>query len=536
MASRQRLSETWNLAVVHPDLALQWDYEKNTGQPEDVTPGSANPAWWRCALGHSWEAPIKKRTGRSDGCPICSGKKVLPGFNDLRTLRPDLAREWHPTRNSTDIARVGRSVALTAWWQCAEGHEWRATVNHRASGTGCPTCANRRIIPGHNDFASRFPDVAREWAQDNACGPDEVAPFSSLIASWTCKLGHTWQARVANRSKGDGCPVCSGHQVRPGFNDLMTTDPIVARQWHPDNVIDPTTVSRGSNVVVTWICPEGHLSQAQVSRRVSSQDTQSLGCPFCSGHRVMVGENDLASTRPDLAAQWSSVNEKMPSEVSQNSGFVAEWECAAGHAWLASVQTRNKGHGCPWCAGQKIMPGVNDFATLYPELLGSWHPTKNSIDPRCIGTHSKEDIVWLCELGHEWTTTPSTRVRGSGCPACAFSGFSQSAPSIVYVLENKILQALKVGIMNQGTSRLQQLARDGWTVAELFDLPEGWMARDIERRVLTWIRHDLKAPPALTAADTKYAGWTETVGTDRVSREALCEAVSVQVASVLANP
>ena len=38
---------------------------------------------------------------RSNGCncPICSGHKVLVGYNDLASLNPELAKEWHPTKN-----------------------------------------------------------------------------------------------------------------------------------------------------------------------------------------------------------------------------------------------------------------------------------------------------------------------------------------------------------------------------------------------------------------------------------------------------
>ena len=75
------------------------------------------------------------------GCPYCSNRRVLAGFNDLATTHPDLAAEWHPHRNG-DL----RPDAVTAgfrgkvWWRCERDHEWEAQVIKRVRRRSCPHC------------------------------------------------------------------------------------------------------------------------------------------------------------------------------------------------------------------------------------------------------------------------------------------------------------------------------------------------------------------------------------------------------------
>ena len=79
---------------------------------------------------------------RVEKCPICSGQKVLEGFNDLATVNPSLAREWHPTLNGKLTAKqvTAGSSKKKVWWLCPRGHEYQATVANRSNGTGCPIC------------------------------------------------------------------------------------------------------------------------------------------------------------------------------------------------------------------------------------------------------------------------------------------------------------------------------------------------------------------------------------------------------------
>ena len=115
-----------DLSTTNPELAKEWNYEKNVNlTPHDVTAGSHKKVWWLCEKGHSYEQIVIKRVNRGYACPYCSGHKALRGFNDLATVNPRLAQEWHPTKNSGitpfDVtAGSGKKV----WWQCPLGHEY----------------------------------------------------------------------------------------------------------------------------------------------------------------------------------------------------------------------------------------------------------------------------------------------------------------------------------------------------------------------------------------------------------------------------
>ena len=144
-AGKRAIPGETDLATLHPGIMEQWDHEKNTLDPGELLPSSHDKVWWRCELGHSWQAVVFSRTkAKATGCPYCTGRLVMPGFNDLGTLKPKLAEEWYQDLNGDlkpDQVTLGSNKK--AWWKCAEGHVWQAAVYSRTrrKGTGCPVCA-----------------------------------------------------------------------------------------------------------------------------------------------------------------------------------------------------------------------------------------------------------------------------------------------------------------------------------------------------------------------------------------------------------
>ena len=318
-----------DLATTHPFLAVEadgWD-------PTTVTSGSGRKVGWVCALDHRWEAAVYSRAAGS-GCPICAGRQVLVGYNDLATVHPDLAAEadgWDPTT-------VTAQSHQKQHWRCALGHRYESSVAHHTNDRGCPYCSGNRVLAGYNDLATTDPELAREA---DGWDPTGYSRGSGVRLGWVCALAHHYTARIPARLVPTGCPYCSGKAVLVGFNDLATTHPELAAEadgW------DPTTVTRGSNAKKGWRCAAlGHYWDAAPNSRTHL----GSGCPVCAGKLVLVGYNDLATTDPELAAEavgWD------PTTVTRRSGKKGRWVCGLGHEWTATVDHRNDGRGCPSCA------------------------------------------------------------------------------------------------------------------------------------------------------------------------------------------
>ena len=144
-AGKRAIPGETDLATARPDMLEEWDYEKNTLKPSEILPSAHDKVWWKCKLGHSWQAMVFSRTREKQaGCPYCTGRKVLAGFNDLATLKPKVAEQWHPTMNSglrPEDVTLGSNKKV--WWKCREGHVWQAAIysQTRSRAAGCPVCA-----------------------------------------------------------------------------------------------------------------------------------------------------------------------------------------------------------------------------------------------------------------------------------------------------------------------------------------------------------------------------------------------------------
>ncbi len=548
-----------DLATVNPEVAAQWHPIKNGDlTPKMITARNSKKVWWICDKGHEWQATPSNRS-KGSGCPYCAGQRALSGINDLGTLRPDIAAQWHPTKNGDLLPKdVMPGTNKKVWWQCEKGHEWQASVNNRSRGTGCPYCSGRIAISGENDLATIYPKLAMQWhpTKNGNLKPSEVTIKSNKKVWWICDKGHEWQAVISSRSAGQGCPQCYSERQtsfpeqailyylinitpaegRVKFNNKYEVDiylpemktaieydglywhsnkeslirekqkdkylveagirlirikeidahqslpidepdtiycyysqnnkylnnvierllhhigifngidididrdktiiwnryivsekktslayvlPEIAAEWHPtkNGTLMPTQITPGSNKKVWWMCSKGHEWVDTPNNR-----SNGCGCPYCSGHQIQAGYNDLATIRPDLATQWHPTKngDLMPTQIAVHSNKKVWWRCDKGHEWVDTPNDRNDGCGCPYCSGHQIQAGYNDLATIRPDLAAQWHPTKNGdLMPTQIAVHSNKKVWWQCEKGHEWQTTVDKRSNGNNCPICS---------------------------------------------------------------------------------------------------------------------
>ncbi len=293
------------------------------------------------------------------GCPYC-GKftaAILPGFNDLATTHPDLADQWHPSKNSKSPSELKAGSGKKVWWLGSCGHDWQAVVASRAKGAGCPYCTTvgrKMLLVGFNDLQHCDPALAAQWhpTLNGDLIPSDVTAKSHTKVWWRC-IGHEdheWRASVKDRAFGYGCPYCTNQKILAGYNDLQTINPDISKQWHPtlNEPLKPTEVAPSGKAYVWWQCvgDASHEWQATVSDRV-----QGYGCPYCSGNKIKEGFNDLATTHPEIAAEWHPTKngKRTPSEVSKGSVAMRWWLCPEGHEYRMKPNSRTTGRNCPLC-------------------------------------------------------------------------------------------------------------------------------------------------------------------------------------------
>jgi hypothetical protein len=455
-----------DLATTHPELAAELTSE----DPTTLTAGSNKRVAWRCPKGHDYTTAPHLRTSQGQGCPYCSGRRVLADFNDLATTHADLAAE----ADGWDPRTISMGSHQTVKWKCKAGHTFSATPNSRTSkASGCPTCANLVIARGFNDIATTHPDLAK---QAHGWDPTTIGGGSGARLLWECDAGHVWETTPINRTwNKTGCPICSNFQVLAGYNDLATLFPAVAGQAHG---WDPSTVAGRSKSKRRWRCDLGHEWNAVVSARTLA----GTGCPFCAGSRALPGFNDLATKFPHIAAQavgWD------PSHVMPSSNTQRRWRCDLGHEWMAAPGNRTQqGQNCPYCSNKRVLPGFNDLATTHPHMV-----SEALFDTASVVAGSQKRLPWLCQqCGHKWTATPQSRVRGTGCPSCAPGGYDPGEPAWLYLFEQPLWEMQQVGITNDPGRRIAEHGKNGWALLDMRGPMDGVLAKDWERSILLCLR------------------------------------------------
>lgn len=412
-----------DLATINPKLALEWNYEKNEGLlPEDVMPGTDRKVWWRCLMGHEWQARVYSRSYGA-GCPYCAGNVLCIGVNDLATKAPHLLKEWDYEANSMLPENIAAGSATRVSWVCSKGHKWDAVVSSRVDGRGCPYCSGKKVWQGFNDLSSQNTELASEWdyERNGDLLPTEVPAYSSRKVWWLGKCGHSYEAKISNRMIGTGCPYCCGKKILKGFNDFQTMYPKLAQEWnYGQNTFGPDEVTIGSQRAVWWRCDKGHEWKTAISNRI-----RGTGCPFCAGKKPIPGSNDFKTMNPDLMLEWNYEKnvEVNPSDLTYQSRRRVWWMCKKHHEWRAEIFERVHGQGCPICAKEinrhVVNVGVDDLATLRPDIAEEWDYERNEFKPNQVLLQSNKSVWWICKRGHHWRAKIQDRAKGNGCPRCS---------------------------------------------------------------------------------------------------------------------
>ncbi len=377
--------------ITDPIMLAEWDYKKNEKGPEEYTSGSNESVFWICSkCGYSYPAQISnKSAGR--GCPCCSNKTVVPGINDLATTHPQLAAEWHPTKNGelkpTDVT-YGKGEKV--WWLCPEGHEYQATILHRASGgTNCPKCVSGR----QTSFAEQavffyvkkvFPDAINRYSEifNKGMELDIYIPSIKLGIEYD---GEAWHKKDKLHSEIKKYKICQQHGIRllrlmekPLAGDrLLTADEALSIEDGP--MYEKKHLAKVIRFLLDQIDPESN--------------------PWTRRKPIFHSRVDINLDRDELE--------------------------------IRSYMTNIKG---------------KSLADKFPELAKEWHPTRNGqLTPQKVKPGSDISVWWICpDCGNEYRAAIRPRaIEGTGCPICGIEKSAKHRRKAVIMIDPITYEVIK---------------------------------------------------------------------------------------------
>ena len=571
-----------DLQTLYPDIAKEFDVEKNGISPSEISPKSTKTYWWTCGNNHtSFLQSVEHRVTRNTKCPYCTGRKPISGENDLEMLFPDIAKEWDMEKNEGVLpAEVSPYTYNAYWWICPKGHSYKKKVIQRTKfhkAIDCPKCikAHSTSFPEQAIYfyvKKCFPDALNRYKDPFENGMeldiyipsyhigieydgiafhnDEEQHERELKKYLKCKeLGirlvrikesqNSWKDTadamyfVNKRMKDEefsGCLrllfgnlfVFKMHSFsanspeekflnryygfptdfnitrdRPEILEYMVDVersfgmqyPDIAKMWDEEGngTLTPFMFTSGSNYMAMWKCPKcGNTWKSPISSIVARQVKSCKTCSMRENGKTITKVKtakygSLAEKSKELLKQWDFEENGglSPYDIPLNYSSPVAWKCDdCGYKWSSSPNTRVRKDiiaGCPHCSGRVAMPVVDDLETLHPMIAKEWDKDKNGgVLPSQVKPYSNRKYYWLClKCGYSYQSTAGNRVAGHGCPICARKHVGEKnskkvgqydedgvmintyqslheATTVMNVVPNSIFQAVKNGGKSKG--------------------------------------------------------------------------------------
>lgn len=423
-----------DLAIKNPERAKEWHPTKNNDlTPEMVTVQSGKLVWWKCSkCGKDWQTKVHSKRG----CPHCLHKPKV-GKDDLATLRPEIAQEWHPFKNGSLMPQDVKVYSnKKVWWRCHNNHEYQARISERTrkDGTNCPQCykVNQTSFPEQAIYfyvKKLFPDAISRYKSEflGAMELDIYIPAYSVGIEYDGEIWHKREKESREKKKYQLCKDNGIYLIRfkegekrdyTEIADACYFIPNVSKNMELFERFINYLLGTLDSSIEKILCNQVFIKSYDVNIK---RDELKIREQYQT--RI---KNSLIELYPDIAKDWHPTKNGLltPYDCKAGSGYKVWWKCTkCGYEWKTAISKRtSQGHGCLNCSKQAPLVGVNDLATLYPDIAKEWHPIKNgNIKPSEVRPKSNKKYWWKCnKCGYEWEASGNNRIgHKSGCPACA---------------------------------------------------------------------------------------------------------------------
>jgi len=326
---------------------------------------------WECDKGHQWEAaPSGIKSGT--WCPYCAG--IIP-------LTIEEMQEIAKSRGGKCLSTNYINTDTPLFWQCKEGHKWKAVPSSIKRGAWCPYCAGTIPLT-----IEEMQEIA-ESRRGKCLSKTYHGNHKHLL--WECDKGHQWKATPAHIKYGKWCPYCAGN-VPITLEDMQK----IAKEKGGE-CLSKTYVN--AHVKLLFKCKEGHQWKT-----APAYVKNGSWCPQCAGN--------LSFTIEDMQKIAESKGGKCLSDTYINANTPLLWECSKGHQWKAVPSSvKNAGTWCPQCGGS------------FPLTIEKMREMAEERGGKCLSdtyTNSRTHLLWECSEGHQWKAIPSNIQKGQWCPYC----------------------------------------------------------------------------------------------------------------------
>lgn len=443
-----------DLQSKYPLIAEMWHPDKNLPlHPDEVLCGSGKRVWWLGKCGHEFDQSINNMV-KGAGCPFCSHQKLLPGYNDFASTNPELLPEWDYEMNDVQPTELMPHSHYKAWWKCPFGHSYQAWMSSRCgkTHTGCSICDKEN----HTSFPEQALFYYIKQLFQDACNSDREAIGIELdiyIPSQKTAIeydGFNWHKNNAYElKKNSQCRQCGIRLIRireDGLPIFQDCDCIIRKDLRSSSGLNKAILDALSTLGNSSIDVDVDRDSAFIySSYITTRKNQSL-----------------MAMEPIIAKEWHPEKNGYltPEMVYPLSSKKVWWLGACGHEWYMSIQNRvSQRCNCPICSGKRIVSGINDLLSNYPDLCNEWNYELNNkagLFPDRVAPHSDRKAWWTCNrCGHTWYAKIDGRTRmQAGCPECGKAEISRSKFKPVLCVETGIVyESLQEAESQTGISR-----------------------------------------------------------------------------------
>lgn len=353
--SMEILKEKGSILITHPEIAKDWDYDKNELSPDTVLAGTHAKYWWKCALcGDSYLMSPNMRSSKYRNCPKCGivsrglSKKenLIKKYGSLNESHPAIAVQWDYILNDDTPDKVHQGMPEKRWWKCDYGHpSYKQAIRERVRrGYGCPICQgeNQTSFPEQVIFyyiKQKYPDAQNRYISKG---------YEIDIYIPSLKIGIEYDGLFWHKNKQEREIKKDKYFSQQGIRIIRIKE--TKSETLTDNqdllLVKATSNYKYLDDVIKNIA---NLLEIRIENVDTIRDTKIIWNEYLSTK----AENSLQGKYPNIAAEWDyNKNIIHPDKVSPYSSKKVYWicpECGNSYEMVIGDRTGVKKCGCPIC-------------------------------------------------------------------------------------------------------------------------------------------------------------------------------------------